>query len=57
MTLTVETLERGLNDLAEEARCTRRGWSDTRWTKRAKQLLVQLAGNKYETYASGVPKA
>ena len=57
MTLTAETLKRGLNDLAVEARRNRRGWSDTRWTKRVKQLLVQLAGNKYETYASGVPEA
>ena len=57
MTLSAETLEKGLNALAVEARRNRRGWSDTRWTKRVKQLLVQLAGNKYETYASGVPEA
>ena len=57
MKLTAETLEKRLNNLAEEASRNRRGWSDPRWTKRVKQLLVQLAGNKYETYASGVPEA
>ncbi len=58
MTLTAETLERCLNGLAEEASRSRPGWwPDKKWTKRVKQLLVQRADNKYETYASGVPEA
>ena len=56
MTLTAETLERRLNDLAKERSRIDDG-GDGEWTKRVKQLLVQLAGNKYETYASGVPEA
>ena len=57
MTLTAEKLERRLNDLAEEASRSDDGWLDGKWTEKVKQLLVQLAGNKYQTYASGVPEA
>ena len=52
MTLTAKTLNQRLNTLAEKARRSRRGWwSDTEWTRRVKQLLVELADN-YQTCAS-----
>ena len=52
MTLTAKTLNQRLNTLAEKARRSRRGWwSDTEWTRRVKQLLVELADN-YKTCAS-----
>lgn len=52
MTLSAKTLEKRLNNLAEKARRSRNGWwSDTEWTRRVKQLLVELADN-YKTCAS-----
>lgn len=52
MKLTAKTLERGLNDLAEEA--SRSGWSDTEWTRRVKQLLTELGKDKsYEVAVTG----
>ena len=54
MTLTAETLERSLNNLAEEASRNDDNWPTGEWTRRVKQLLVQLADNNYTVYASEV---
>ena len=42
MILTVETLERGLNDLAEEARCSGSRFDKPERTKRVERLLTKL---------------